>query len=97
MNTTSLPSTLSQQNPGLSTKPLKGDDLGWRELILSYDMESVWHRLAGLAQSQDGSQSDLGDKTQDVFLHLLSERRLSTYVDENWSEAEIMGDVLSLM
>ena len=97
MNTTSLPSDLNQQNPGHSTKTLNENEPGWRELILSQDMESVWHRLAGLAQSQSSSQLDFGDKTQDVFLRLLSEQRLSTYVDENWSEAKIMGELLSLM
>jgi hypothetical protein len=60
-------------------------------------MESIWHRLASLTQTHKNSEWDLGEKTQDLFLRLLSVRRFNTYIDENWSEEQINQDLLSLM
>lgn len=65
--------------------------------MLKHDIESIWRRIACLAQSQGDDEWDTGDKTQDVFLRLLNGRRLNTYIDENWSEEQITRDLLSLM
>ncbi|HVG18399.1 MAG TPA: hypothetical protein VNI02_05050 [Blastocatellia bacterium] len=96
MNTDPLPSITYQPNSNLSSKTIN-DEMNWRELILKQDVESIWRRLAGLAQSQDDDEWSMGDKTQDVFLRLLNGRRFNTYVDENWSEEQITGELLSLI
>jgi hypothetical protein len=97
MNTDPLPSIAPQQNPGLSTKTLREHEPGLRELILGCEMDSIWRTLAGLAQSQCDSERDVCDKTQDMFLRLLSDQRFSAFVDENWSEEEIGRELMSLM
>lgn len=97
MNTDPLPYIPYQESPGHSTKALRENERSWRELILSHEIESIWQRLAGLTQSQGDTQLEIGDKTQEVFLRLVSEQRLNTYIDKNWSEEQIIRDILSLI
>jgi hypothetical protein len=97
MNTDPLPFIPYPQSSSPPSKTINEIKLNWRELILKHEMESIWHRIAGLAQSQGDVESDMSDKTQDLFLRLLTEQRLNTYVDENWSEEQITRELLSLM
>jgi hypothetical protein len=96
MNTDPLPSIPYQPSSSLSSKTIN-DDLNWRELMLKHDVESIWRRIACLAQTRGDDEWDTGDKTQDVFLRLLNGQRFNTYIDENWSEEQITQDLLSLM
>lgn len=97
MNTDPLPPIPVEQNSTHSTKALRDSERSWRELIQRREMDSIWNRLARLAQSNSNSEWDLGDKTQDLFLRLLTGRRFNTYVDEDWSDERITQDVLSVM
>jgi hypothetical protein len=97
MNTDPLPYIPYQESTSVPSKPVNENELNWRELILKHKMESIWHRLAGLAQSQGDGEADAGEKTQDLFLRLLSEQRFNTYVDNNWSEEQIIRDLLSML
>jgi hypothetical protein len=97
MNTDPLPFIPYQQNSSPPSKTINEIKLSWRELILKLEMESIWHRIAGLAQSPGADEWDMGDKTQDLFLRLLTGQRFNTYIDDSWSEEQITRDLLSLM
>jgi hypothetical protein len=97
MNTDPLPSLPLEQNSNLSAKTSREHERSWRELILRREVESIWNRLARLTRSQSDSEWDLGDRTQDLFLRLLSGGQFNTYVDENWSEEQITLDLISVL
>lgn len=97
MNTDPLPCIPTEQSSSPSARTLPWNDRTWRELILEHQVEFIWHRLAGLAQARSESESDIGDKTQDLFLRLLNGRRFNAYIDENWSEEDINRELMSLM
>ena len=101
MNTDPLTFFPVQQDPGNSMKAARANERSWREMILNQEMDFIWHKLANLVQSQGEmkfvSGLDLADKTQDLFLRLLCEQRLNSFVDERWSEKQINRELLSLM
>ena len=73
-----------------------GQEPDLRDLLVLEDAPAVWARLRALIRSLDPT-SNLDGTTQDVFVCLLATGHIDAYLKENYSEDEIVLDVLSIL
>jgi hypothetical protein len=82
----------------LSGPKLVGQEPDLRELLVREDARAVWDRIQVLIRSLDPTAYlDLDQVTQDVFVCLLATDRIGAYLREDYSEDEIVLDLLSIL
>ena len=75
--------------------PNFGQDPDLRELLVREDARAIWDRIQVLIRSLDPTAC-LDQVTQDVFVCLLATDRIGAYLREDYSEDEIVLDLLSI-
>jgi hypothetical protein len=75
---------------------LAGQEPDLRELLCREDARAVWDRIHVLIGSLDPA-AHLDQATQDVFVCLLATDRIGAYLCEDYSEDEIVLDLLSIL
>lgn len=82
----------------VSARNDSGHGRDWRRVLLSQDAEAIWHQLSILVRSAapepTGGYEQL---TQDLFLHLLTTERISSYLEKEYSDSEISADLISIV
>lgn len=82
---------------GLSAVMQSDEEIqNWQVLLKNNDAEEMWRRISALVSTAFSGSENVDQKTQDVFLHLLSAGRFSLYIDQRLSDEEICLDVLSI-
>ena len=67
-----------------------------RELLVREDAQDVWDRIHELIRTLDPT-ADLDQMTQDVFVCLLASNRICVYLSQDYSEDQILLDLLSTL
>ena len=80
----------------LSGPNLVGQEPDLRELLVREDARAVWDRIHVLIRSLDPA-SHPDRVTQDLFVLLLATDRTGAYLKEDYSEDEIVLDLLSML
>jgi len=75
---------------------LVGREPDLRELLVREDARAVWDRIHLLVHSLEPT-AHLDQTTQDVFVCLLATDRIGAYLREDYSEDEIVLDLLSIL
>ena len=79
-----------------SVSHLVGPEPDLRELLVREDASAVWDRIQALIRSLDSTEY-LDQMTQDVFVCLLATDCIGAYLKEDYSEDEIVLDVMSIL
>lgn len=79
-----------------SRRNLVGQEPDLRELLVREDARAVWDRIHLLIRSLEPT-AHLDQTTQDVFVCLLATDRIGAYLREDYSEDEIVLDLLSIL
>ena len=80
----------------LSGPNLVGQEPDLRELLVREDARAVWDRIHVLIRSLDPTEH-LDQVTQEAFVCLLATDRVGAYLREDYSEDEIVLDLLSIL
>ena len=80
----------------LSGPNFVGQEPDLRELLVREDARAVWDRIHVLIRSLDPA-SHPDRVTQDLFVLLLATDRTGAYLKEDYSEDEIVLDLLSML
>ena len=80
----------------LSGPNFVGQEPDLRELLVREDARAVWGRIQILIRALDPT-AHLDQATQDVFVCLLATDRIGAYLREDYSEDEIVLDLLSIL
>jgi hypothetical protein len=67
-----------------------------RDLLIREDAPGVWDRIQVLIRPLDPT-AHLDQLTQDVFVCLLATDRIAAYLRDDYSEDEIVLDLLSIL
>lgn len=95
-----------QSRDGLSARKGSGRGRDWRQVLLSQDAEAIWQELSILVRLTDLDQSTAREPTnnrgfeqitQELFLRLLTTDRFSFYLEQDYSDADIRGDLISIL
>jgi len=79
----------------ISGPNLVGQEPDLRELLVREDAQAVWDRIQELIRSLDPT-AQLDQLTQEVFVCLLASNRIGAYLNSEYSEDEIVLDLLSI-
>ena len=75
-----------------------GRRLDWREVLVSQNADAIWHKLYALVRSNiPDKPSDQELITQELFLFLVSTKRVNMYLEQGHSSEEIRLDLISLL
>jgi hypothetical protein len=86
-----------EPDPAPATLEMK-PPLCWLEILSSEDPVAMWERLDVFVRSAvTNPYADYDELTQGFFLLLLATGRFDTYREEEFSDAEIEVDLLSLL
>ena len=82
----------------VSANQAPGRAQDWRQILISQDANTIWHSLSNLVQSSlSDDKSKCDQLTQDIFLELLYSRRFDFYLEQGYSNEEILNDLLSYL
>jgi len=79
----------------ISGPNLVGQEPDLRELLVREDAQAVWDRIQELIRSIDPT-AQLDQLTQEVLVCLLASNRIGAYLNSDYSEDEIVLDLLSI-
>ena len=82
----------------VSARKAPGRGRDWRRVLLSQDAEAIWHRLSILVRAvAPDHPSGFDQLTQELFLNLLATDRVEFYFKQDYSDAEIRADLISML
>lgn len=85
----------------VSARKDSGLERDWRQVLLSQDAEAIWQKLSSLVRSaapdHEAHEARGDQRTQDLFLELLATGRFSFYIEREYSDSEILADLLSML
>ena len=82
----------------VSARQAPGHGRDWREVLLSQDAEAIWHKLSIFVRAAAPDHAAGYEQlTQELFLHLLANDRISFYLEQDYSDSDIRADLLSAL
>lgn len=67
----------------------------WQTVFIEQDAQLIWERLYGLIEKVVSDEMTRMMKTQELFLHLLTQGRSDRYIEEELTDREIEEDLIS--
>jgi hypothetical protein len=82
----------------VSAKEAPGLGRDWRQVLLSQDAKAIWHKLSIFVRAAAPEHpAGYEQLTQELFLYLLAEDRVSFYLDQDYSDSDIRADLISYL
>lgn len=83
-----------QSRASVSARKTPGHARDWRQVLQSQDAEAIWQQLSILVRTvAPGHPAECDQITQELFLNLIVTDRISHYLDNEYSDSEIIADL----